>query len=235
MNRRELFRTAAGLAGAIALGQADWAINRPRNTAIADLEARLALDPRRPQFHLLPQRNWMNDPNGPIYWKGQYHMFFQYNPDAAVWGDMHWAHAVSPDMVHWRHLPIALAPTPGGPDAAGCFSGTAVVDNGVVTVLYTGVVNSTLANATLNDGQHIFRESQCLATSIDPDLKTWKKLAAPVIAAPPPGPVDYRLSRPVAVAQRRVVVSRRRFRQCAHRRGRVALSLARPQTLAISA
>ncbi|ACO33008.1 MAG TPA: glycoside hydrolase family 32 protein [Acidobacterium sp.] len=187
MNRRELFRTAAGLAGAIALGQADWAINRPRNTAIADLEARLALDPRRPQFHLLPQRNWMNDPNGPIYWKGQYHMFFQYNPDAAVWGDMHWAHAVSPDMVHWRHLPIALAPTPGGPDAAGCFSGTAVVDNGVVTVLYTGVVNSTLANATLNDGQHIFRESQCLATSIDPDLKTWKKLAAPVIAAPPPG------------------------------------------------
>ncbi|TMP89744.1 MAG: glycoside hydrolase family 32 protein [Verrucomicrobia bacterium] len=45
----------------------------------------------------------MNDPNGPIYWKGRYHMFFQYNPHAAVWGDMHWAHAVSPDMIHWRH------------------------------------------------------------------------------------------------------------------------------------
>ncbi len=129
----------------------------------------------------------MNDPNGPIYWNGQYHMFFQYNPHAAVWGDMHWGHAVSPDMVYWKHLPIALAPTPGGPDAAGCFSGTAVVDNGVVTVLYTGVVNSNLANATLNDGQHVFRESQCLATSTDPDLKVWKKRSAPVIDAPPRG------------------------------------------------
>src|SRR5260221_8674287 len=61
--------------------------------------APLAADPRRPQFHLLPARNWMNDPNGPIYWKGHYHMFFQYNPHAAVWGDMHWYHSVSPDMV----------------------------------------------------------------------------------------------------------------------------------------
>src|SRR5580658_8939952 len=53
----------------------------------------LASDPRRPQFHLLPAANWMNDPNGPIYWKGRYHMFFQYNPHGAYWGDMHWAHA----------------------------------------------------------------------------------------------------------------------------------------------
>ncbi|HEY1808775.1 MAG TPA: glycoside hydrolase family 32 protein, partial [Acidobacteriaceae bacterium] len=61
--------------------------------------ATLANDPRRPQYHLLPARNWMNDPNGPIFWGGQYHMFFQYNPEAAVWGDMHWGHSVSPDMV----------------------------------------------------------------------------------------------------------------------------------------
>src|SRR5215470_11028994 len=68
-------------------------------------QAALASDPLRPQFHLLPARNWMNDPNGPIFWRGRYHMFFQYNPNAAVWGDMHWAHAVSLDMIHWRHLP----------------------------------------------------------------------------------------------------------------------------------
>ena len=56
-----------------------------------DLQTRLAADPLRPQCHLLPAKNWMNDPNGPILWNGLYHMFFQYNPNAAVWGDMHWA------------------------------------------------------------------------------------------------------------------------------------------------
>src|SRR6202140_913255 len=92
------------------------------------LRVRLAADPLRPQFHLLPAKNWMNDPNGPIYWQGRYHMFFQYNPGAAVWGDMHWAHAVSSDMIHWRHLPIALAPSPGPADADGCVTGSAVKD-----------------------------------------------------------------------------------------------------------
>ena len=149
--------------------------------------ADLARDTNRPQFHLLPAANWMNDPNGPIYWKGKYHMFFQYNPHAAVWGDMHWAHAVSPDMVHWQHLPMALAPTKNGPDEEGCFSGSAVVHNGTPTFLYTGVKNSTPQEATLSDGHHNFRETQCLATSSDPDLHTWKKLPQPVLPAPPPG------------------------------------------------
>ena len=99
----------------------------------------LAADPLRPRFHLLPHANWMNDPNGPIYWNGQYHMFYQYNPDGAYWGNMHWGHAVSPDMVHWRHLPVALAPTPGSPDADGCFTGTAVIQDVRATILYTGV------------------------------------------------------------------------------------------------
>ena len=129
----------------------------------------------------------MNDPNGPIYWKGKYHMFFQYNPNAAVWGDMHWAHAVSPDMIHWRHLPVALAPTPGGPDADGCFSGTAVVNNGTPTFIYTGVAKAPEAEATIRDGHNVLRETQLYATSADPDLRTWTKRAAPVIAAPPPG------------------------------------------------
>ena len=186
MNRRELLKAAAvaaATAGVANVRRLAWA----KAGSVQALEARLALDPRRPQFHLLPKRNWMNDPNGPVYWKGRYHMFFQYNPDGAVWGDMHWGHAVSADMVHWRHLPVALAPTPGGPDAQGCFSGTAVIDGGEVAVLYTGVVSAAESEATLRDGVHSLRETQCLATSDDPELKVWKKRAQPVIAGPPKG------------------------------------------------
>jgi beta-fructofuranosidase len=149
-----------------------------------DLQPRLAADPLRPQCHLLPAKNWMNDPNGPIYWKDQYHMFFQYNPHAAVWGDMHWAHAVSPDMIRWRHLPIALAPTPGWDDADGCFTGSAVDDNGTATILYTGVKSVTSERATLRDGAHNFREVQCLATSTDPQLRTWCKWKTPIVEPP---------------------------------------------------
>jgi beta-fructofuranosidase len=145
---------------------------------------KLASDPLRPQFHLLPAKNWMNDPNGPIYWQGHYHMFFQYNPNAAVWGDMHWAHAVSDDMIHWRHLPIALVPTSGWYDSDGCFTGSAVDDHGTATVLYTGVQSVAKEKATLIDGTHNFREVQCLATSSDPDLRTWTKYPQPVIEPP---------------------------------------------------
>ncbi len=148
------------------------------------LQARLASDPLRPQYHLLPAKNWMNDPNGPIYWKGLYHMFFQYNPGAAVWGDMHWAHAVSPDMIHWRHLPLALAPSPGGADADGCFTGSAVDDHDTATIIYTGVKNSAPEEATLRDGVHTFREVQCLATSSDPKLRTWEKWKQPILQPP---------------------------------------------------
>ena len=126
----------------------------------------------------------MNDPNGPIFWKGVYHMFFQYNPNAAVWGDMHWAHAVSNDMIHWSHQPTALAPTPGWDDADGCFTGSAVDDHGTPTVLYTGVKTSAPDRATLRDGIHNFREVQCLATSSDPNLRAWTKWKSPVIQPP---------------------------------------------------
>lgn len=187
MNRRELLRSAAGFAAAAAFDRIASAESMSNSQSSSALGSRLARDPRRPQFHLLPAANWMNDPNGPIYWNHQYHMFFQFNPNGAYWGDMHWAHAVSPDMVHWKHLPFALSPTPGGPDAAGCFTGTVVIDEGVATALYTGVVDASLQNATINDGEHLFRESQCLATSTDPELKTWTKLPEPVISAPPAG------------------------------------------------
>ncbi|WP_284284764.1 glycoside hydrolase family 32 protein [Portibacter lacus] len=78
----------------------------------------------RPQFHFSPEENWMNDPNGMVYYEGEYHLFYQYYPDSTVWGPMHWGHAISEDLVHWEHLPIALFPDEHGL----IFSGSAVVD-----------------------------------------------------------------------------------------------------------
>jgi beta-fructofuranosidase len=183
LNRRQLLSSIAAVAASKTLRE--FAGFRPV-LALAS-PAALAADPRRPQYHLLPAANWMNDPNGPIYWLGQYHMFYQYNPNGAYWGDMHWGHAVSPDMVHWRHLPVALEPTPGGPDAGGCFSGTALADGGRVAMLYTGVVPAPEDHATIRDGVHSLRESQCLAFGAGADLTTWSTDATPVIADPPPG------------------------------------------------
>ena len=183
ISRRDLI--ARALAGGTALYMSR---RMPVCEALANSTPhQLAADPRRPQFHLLPAANWMNDPNGPIYWHGKYHMFYQYNPNGAYWGDMHWGHATSPDMVHWTHLPIALSPTPGGPDAGGCFTGTTVVDGGTVTAIYTGVVSAPENQATIRDGNHSLRESQCLAVSVDPELKQWSKLPTPIIDAPPAG------------------------------------------------
>ena len=175
---------ATSLPGLAARG---WGRSMPG--AGADRMRDLAHDPLRPQYHLLPPHNWMNDPNGPIWWKGKYHLFYQLNPEAAVWGDMHWGHAISTDMVHWRHEPIALAPTPGGPDSEGCFSGSAVVYNGVPTVIYTGVQNAPPGEVTLHggNGNDKLRETQLLATAEDSLLLHWQKQAAPVIAAPPAG------------------------------------------------
>ena len=159
-----------------------------KDSATDALCRKLASDPLRPQYHLLPAHNWMNDPNGPIYFRGRYHMFHQYNPQGAIWGNMNWAHATSSDMLHWHHEPIALAPTSGGPDQDGVFSGSAVLDDGTVTVIYTGVAPpASPAEATLRDGAHTWRETQCLAVAQDDDLRSWKKVATPVIATPPPG------------------------------------------------
>lgn len=181
-SRREFLQVS----GAAALATS-WARLLPAREE-ANTCQKLASDPLRPQYHLLPPQNWMNDPNGPIFYRGRYHMFHQYNPNAAVWGDMHWAHATSPDMIHWRHEPVALAPTPGGPDQDGVFSGSAVLDHGKPTVIYTGVTPPRNdSEATLRDGVHTWRETQCLAVAQDDDLRRWTKLPVPVIGAPPAG------------------------------------------------
>ncbi|HEU5012693.1 MAG TPA: glycoside hydrolase family 32 protein [Roseiflexaceae bacterium] len=149
------------------------------DTADIALHDKLRRDPHRPVYHFVPQSNWMNDPNGLIQWNGVYHMFYQYNPHGAFHGTIHWGHATSRDLVHWEHQPVALAPTPGGPDADGCWSGCAVDDNGTPTLIYTGV--------------HGKAQRPCLATSTD-DLLTWQKYAGnPIIAAPPdPAMTDFR-------------------------------------------
>ncbi len=80
--------------------------------------------PWRPQYHFTPSHNFMNDPNGMVFYQGEYHLFYQYNPQGQVWGHMSWGHAVSTDMVHWKHLPLAIPEDPN----YMIYSGSAVVD-----------------------------------------------------------------------------------------------------------
>jgi sucrose-6-phosphate hydrolase SacC (GH32 family) len=126
--------------------------------AARELRAKLSNDPHRPRYHFQPPAAWMNDPNGAIFWKGRYHLFYQHNPEGGYWKWMQWGHASSADLVHWVHHPIALTPTPGGPDRDGCFSGGVVVRDGVPTFIYHGVPEGT-----------------CIATSTDDELIHWKK------------------------------------------------------------
>jgi len=140
-----------------------------------ELREKLWADPHRPRYHFLPPAGWMNDINGALFWKGRYHIFYQCNPDAAYWNTMRWGHASSLDLVHWVHHPIALEPTPGGPDRDGCFSGVAVIHGGVPTLVYHGVPEGT-----------------CLATSADDDLTRWTKSPAnPVVRVPQPREAEY--------------------------------------------
>jgi beta-fructofuranosidase len=131
------------------------------------------IDSHRPRYHFLPPSNWMNDPNGLIYWQGTYHLFYQYNPHAPFWGTIHWGHAVSTDLVHWADWPVALAPSPEGADQGGCWSGCAVDNGGVPTLIYSGDRNG--------------KQRACIATGTD-NLRTWHKYDGnPVIPDTPAG------------------------------------------------
>lgn len=75
------------------------------------IEKRITAE-QRPEFHLSTRVGWMNDPNGFSFYNGEYHLFYQYHPYDSHWGPMHWGHAMSKDLLHWKYLPAALAPTP---------------------------------------------------------------------------------------------------------------------------
>lgn len=137
-----------------------------------------AFDPHLPRHRVRPPANWINDPNGPFHWRGLHHLFYQHNPDAPRHTNMHWGHVSSADLVHWEHHPIALTPTPGGPDEAGCWSGCVVDDDGVPTAVYTGIDRSHTGVGTI-----------CLAHARPDDalLTSWTPLPRPVVTGPPAG------------------------------------------------
>lgn len=93
---------------------------------------------RRPKLHFTSPKNWINDPNGFIYYKGEYHLYYQYFPYAAEWGTTHWGHATSKDLVNFEHHGIALFPSKKF-DSNGCFSGTALIEDDKLQFYYTGI------------------------------------------------------------------------------------------------
>lgn len=110
---------------------------------------------KRFNYHFEPQKGWMNDPNGLVYFRGQYHAFFQHNPYSTSWDKMHWGHAVSDDLLHWEELPIALYPDKEYESEGGCFSGSAIVKDDRLYLFYTSVADKqTQSIAFSDDGIH---------------------------------------------------------------------------------
>lgn len=128
----------------------------------------------RPQFHFTAKQNWLNDPNGLVFYKGQYHLFFQHNPSGINWGNMTWGHAVSTDLVHWEQLEHALLPDPMGT----MFSGSAVVDHDNTGGFQKGDEKALVAFYTAAGGTSPESKgqpfTQCLAYSTDAG-RTWTK------------------------------------------------------------
>ncbi|XP_075973362.1 sucrose-6-phosphate hydrolase-like [Anticarsia gemmatalis] len=132
----------------------------------------------RLQYHVMPPVGWMNDPNGFVFYKGEYHLFYQFYPYDSIWGPMHWGHVTSPNLVDWTQLPTALIP-----EEEMCFSGTAVVDNDTLVLMYTGRV--------VTDIDPFFYESQYLAFSDDGvDFEKFK--GNPVLSYTPNASPDFR-------------------------------------------
>ena len=123
----------------------------------------------RPAFHLSARTGWMNDPNGFSFYNGEYHMFYQYHPYDSHWGPMHWGHAVSKDLLHWKHLPAALAPDEPY-DRDGCFSGSAItLPDGRHLLMYTGVLKERQSNGGFCEIQ-----TQCLAVGDGIDYEKYE-------------------------------------------------------------
>lgn len=158
---------------------------------VATAQTKLYHEQYRLQTHFSPQAKWMNDPNGLVFYKGTYHLFFQHYPKATVWGPMHWGHAVSKDLIHWKQLPIALYP-----DKLGyIFSGSVVIDEKNTSGFGTKANPPMVAIFTHHDpkGEKIGAinfQNESLAYSID-EGRTWTKYKSnPVLKNP--GIKDFR-------------------------------------------
>ncbi|XP_009794076.1 acid beta-fructofuranosidase AIV-18 [Nicotiana sylvestris] len=132
---------------------------------------------QRTAYHFQPQKNWMNDPNGPLYHKGWYHLFYQYNPDSAIWGNITWGHAISTDLIHWLYLPFAMVPDQWY-DINGVWTGSAtILPDGQIMMLYTGDTNDYVQVQNL----------AYPANLSDPLLIDWVKYQDNPVMVPPPG------------------------------------------------
>jgi fructan beta-fructosidase len=150
------------------------------------------MDDTRPSLHFTPPSGWMNDPNGTVYFDGEYHLFYQYHPHNLHWGPMHWGHAVSPDMHNWTHLPIALRPQ----GDVFAFSGSAVIDWQNTSGLGDGKTPPLVCIYTAHDAagkkagtqQH---ESQAIACSLDGG-RTWRPYEGNPVLPNPGGMPNFR-------------------------------------------
>ena len=135
-------------------------------------------------MHFTPASGWINDPNGLIFYAGEYHLFYQHHPAATVWGPMHWGHAVSRDLVHWEELPIALAPD----DIGAIFSGSAVLDRNNTAGFGADAMVAIFTHDTNKPDQ---KQAQSLAYSLDRG-RTWTKYSGNPVLLPPVGQKNFR-------------------------------------------
>lgn len=156
------------------------------NQEIANKQEQIKNSRYRLNYHFMAPTGWMNDPNGLVFYNDEYHLFYQFYPYASSWGPMHWGHAKSTDLVNWEHLPVALAPSEfydagEGVPGYGCFSGSAVVNNDELVLIYTGHVDGNLP-----------QQVQSIATSTD-GVNFEKYKNNPVIDNfPADGTLDFR-------------------------------------------
>ena len=113
---------------------------RKSRLAVKDSLKSIIKTPWRPLFHFHSPINWMNDPNGLIFKNDKFHVYYQYNPYGKEWGNIHWGHAISQDLVYWEHRPIAMAPEPEL-NEKHCFSGCCVLYNNKPTFFYTSIIS----------------------------------------------------------------------------------------------
>jgi len=179
MNRRQFLMSSAAITLQSQISSGSPSVQAASTDSHQKLQSRLRNDPLRPQFHLLPQAGFVGDPCAPRFYEGQYHVFFH-----GSFGGRGWAHAMSKDLIHWTHMPLALPPGTGY-DAYGTFTGGVLPGGEGASIVYTGVTKVPREQETIrNEG---LREVQCIATSMDKDLRTWKKREKPIIEGPPPG------------------------------------------------